>query len=270
MPMWRNGEQVDFSDYCKERKDPTNNQLKILLEEVHGLCPIPGCGKSLVNFINDRVCNQYEIAHIFPCNPNDFQKLNLKDVQVDGDNSESLDNKIALCRDCHKIYDDNTTEVSYNQMLELKRKLAVELKAKKEISKVLIEDDIVKVISVLASMNKDDLDKSGNLEYKSLAISRKVEDYTLCSEIESKVTQYFNFVRDCFKRYDAKGDRFELICHSVKGLYLKLKADKLTQHEIYDTITDWFVSKTQGTRSSCSIMTSFFVQNCDIFDEISK
>ena len=125
--MWRNGEQVDISDYCKERKDPTDNQLKILLEEVHGVCPIPGCGKSLVNIINGRVYNQYEIAHIFPCNPNDFQKLNLKDVQVDGENSESLDNKIALCRDCHKIYDDDTTEVSYNQMLELKRKLAVEL-----------------------------------------------------------------------------------------------------------------------------------------------
>ena len=155
-------------------------------------------------------------------------------------------------------------------MLELKRKLAVELKAKKEISSVLIEDDIVKVISVLTSMNKEDLDKSGNLEYKSLAISRKVEDYILCSDIESKVTQYFYYVRDSFKRYDANGDRFQLICHSVKGLYLKLKADELTQHEIYDTITDWFVSKTQGTRSACAIMTSFFVQNCDIFDEISK
>lgn len=270
MPMWRNGEQVDFSDYCIDRKNPTEKQVKILLEEVHGVCPIPGCGKSLVNIINGRVYNQYEIAHIFPCNPNDFQKLNLKDVQVDGENSESLDNKIALCRDCHKIYDDDTTEVSYNQMLELKRKLAVELKAKKEISSVLIEDDIVKVISVLASMNKEDLDKSGNLEYKSLAISRKVEDYILRSDIESKVTQYFNYVRDSFKRYDVNGDRFELICHNVKGLYLKLKADKLAQHEIYDAITDWFVSKTQETRSACAIMTSFFVQNCDIFDEISQ
>lgn len=268
--MWRNGERVDFADYCIDRKDPTENQLKILLEEVHGLCPIPECGKSLVNIINGKVYNQYEIAHVFPCNPNDFQKLNLKDVQVDGENSESLDNKIALCRNCHKIYDDNTTEVSYNQMLELKRKLSVELKAKKEISNVLIEDDIVKVISVLTSMNKENLDKSGNLEYKSLAVSRKVEDYILRSDIESKVTQYFNYVRDCFKRFDANGDRFELICHSVKGLYLKLKADKLTQCEIYDTITDWFVSKTQGTRSACAIMTSFFVQNCDIFDEISQ
>ena len=228
---------MDFSDYCIDRKNPTEKQVKILLEEVHGVCPIPGCGKSLVNIINGRVYNQYEIA---------------------------------LCRNCHKIYDDNTTEVSYNQMLELKRKLSVELKAKKEISSVLIEDDIVKVISVLTSMNKEDLDKSGNLEYKSLAISRKVEDYILRSDIESKVTQYFNYVRDCFKRYDANGDRFELICHNVKGLYLKLKADKLTQHEIYDTITDWFVSKTQGTRTACAIMTSFFVQNCDIFDEISK
>ena len=52
--MWRNGERVDFADYCIDRKDPTENQLKILLEEVHGLCPISECGKSLVNIKNGR------------------------------------------------------------------------------------------------------------------------------------------------------------------------------------------------------------------------
>lgn len=268
--MFRNGEYISIEDYCIDRKDPTDNQLKILLEEVDGSCPMPGCGKSLVNEIDGKVYNQYEIAHVFPNKPDEFQKLNLKDVEVDGENSEALANKIALCRDCHKIYDNNTTEVSYLQMLERKRKLAVRLKAKKEISKVVIEDDIVKTIEVLTTMKKEDLEKSGRLEYKSLAVEQKVEDYMLCSNIESKVTQYFNFVRSSFKRFDLSGERFELICHSVRLLYLQLKVEKLTQYEIYETITNWFVSKTQGTRTVCEIMTSFFVQNCDIYDEISK
>ena len=268
--MYRNGEYISIEDYCIDRKNPTESQLKILLEEVGGSCPMPGCGKSLVNEIDGKVYNQYEIAHVFPNKPDDFQKLHLKDVEVDGENSEALANKIALCRDCHKIYDNNTTEVSYSQMLERKRKLAVGLKAKKEISKVVIEDDIVKTIEVLTTMKKEDLEQSGTLEYKSLAVAQKVEDFMLCLDIENKVTQYFNFVRDCFKRFDASGDRSELICHSVRHLYLHLKANKLTQYEMYETITNWFVSKTQRSRTVCEIMTSFFVQNCDIYDEISK
>ena len=268
--MYRNGDYISIEDYCIDRKNPTESQLKILLEEVGGSCPMPGCGKSLVNEIDGKVYNQYEIAHVFPNKPDDFQKLHLKDVEVDGENSEALANKIALCRDCHKIYDNNTTEVSYSQMLERKRKLAVGLKAKKEISKVVIEDDIVKTIEVLTTMKKEDLEQSGTLEYKSLAVAQKVEDFMLCLDIENKVTQYFNFVRDCFKRFDASGDRFELICHSVRHLYLHLKANKLTQYEMYETITNWFVSKTQRSRTVCEIMTSFFVQNCDIYDEISK
>lgn len=268
--MYRNGEYISIEDYCIDRKNPTESQLKILLEEVGGSCPMPGCGKSLVNEIDGKVYNQYEIAHVFPNKPDDFQKLHLKDVEVDGENSEALANKIALCRDCHKIYDNNTTEVSYLQMLERKRKLAVGLKAKKEISKVVIEDDIVKTIEVLTTMKKEDLEQSGTLEYKSLAVAQKVEDFMLCLDIENKVTQYFNFVRDCFKRFDASGDRFELICHSVRHLYLHLKANNLTQYEMYETITNWFVSKTQRSRTVCEIMTSFFVQNCDIYDEISK
>jgi len=268
--MWRNGEKVEIEDYCKERKDPTPNQLKILLEEVDGRCPMPGCGKSLVNEIDGRIYNQYEIAHVFPNSPDDFQRLHLKDVEVDGDDSESLDNKIALCHDCHTKYDDNTTEVSYGKMLDLKRRLAVGLKAKKEISRESIEENIVKAISVLSGMKKEDLQGSEELAYKSLKVSQKIEDYTLCVDIENRVTKYFNFVKESFKRFDPNGDRFELICVSVKKVYLKLKTQSLSQNEIFDMITDWFVAKTHGTKTVCEIMTSFFVQNCDIYDEISK
>ena len=268
--MWRNGEKIEIEDYCKDRKDPTPNQLKILLEEVNGICPMTECGKSLVDEIEGKIYNRYEIAHIFPCNPDDFQKQSLKDVEVDGDNSESLDNKIALCHDCHTKYDDNTTEVSYGMMLDLKRRLAIALKAKKEISREPIEEDIVKTISALAGLKKEDLESSEEMEYKSLKVSQKVEDYALCADIENKVTKYFNFVKECFKRFDPNGDRFELICISVRKVYLKLKTQRLSQNEIFDMITEWFVSKTHGTKVSCAIMTSFFVQNCDIYDEISK
>ena len=143
-------------------------------------------------------------------------------------------------------------------------------KAKKEISRESIEEDIVKAISVLSGMKKEDLQGSEELAYKSLKVSQKVEDYTLCVDIENRVTKYFNFVKESFKRFDPNGDRFELICVSVKKVYLKLKTQSLSQNEIFDMITDWFVAKTHGTKTVCEIMTSFFVQNCDIYDEISK
>lgn len=269
--MKRNGEYVSPEDYQKERKHPTQNERKILLEEVNGLCPVAGCGKSLVNEKNGRVYEDFEVAHIFPNSFKDaMEEAILKDVEVDGDTSESLDNWIALCHDCHTRYDEQKTVVSYQQMLDLKRRLSAELKAKKAIAGERVEDDLDKAIKSLVKLDKDELEKAGQLEYEAIAVRKKVpDDEVLCLNIEDKVTRYFNYIVAQFKLQDLDGDRFDLICTSVKKVYQTLKVAKLTKSEIFEKITDWFASKTQAPRHVCEIMTSFFVQNCDVY-EVSK
>lgn len=266
--MKRNGEYVSPEDYQKERRKPTQNERKILLEEVNGLCPVAGCGKSLMNEKNGRLYEDFEVAHIFPNSFKDvMEEAILADVEVDGDTSESLDNWIALCHDCHTRYDAHKTVVSYQEMLELKRRLSAELKAKKAIAGERIEDDLDKAIKSLVSLNKDELEKAGQLEYEAMAVREKVpDDEVLCLNIEDKVTRYFNYIKAQFKLKDPSGLYFDLISTSVKKVYQMLKVAKLSKSEIFEKITDWFVSKTQVPRHICEIMTSFFVQNCDVYE----
>jgi hypothetical protein len=268
--MYRNGEYVSFEDYKRDRREPTDNEQKMLLEEVGGLCPVKGCGVSLVNEKNGKHYKEYDIAHIFPQSPTEMEKIILADVEVDGECSESLDNKILLCHNCHTTYDKGKTEAIYQQMLELKRRLASELKAKKAISKETIEEDITKAIDALVSIDENELEKAGKLEYKALEVAKKVtRDNILRMEIEDRVTRYFNYIRQVFKNLDPSGYKFELICTNVKKIYLMLKCQRLSQHEIYEKLSDWFLTKTQSNQSVCEIMTAFFVQNCDVY-EISQ
>ena len=175
-----------------------------------------------------------------------------------------------LCHNCHTTYDKGKTEASYQQMLELKRRLANELKAKKVISKETIEEDITKAIDALMSIDENELEKAGKLEYKALEVAKKVtRDNILRMEIEDRVTRYFNYIRQVFKNLDPSGYKFELICTNVKKIYLMLKCQRLSQHEIYEKLSDWFLTKTQSNQSVCEIMTAFFVQNCDVY-EISQ
>lgn len=264
--MIRDGKKVSIKEYCLNRKKPTNNELKIYLEEVDCLCPISGCGKSLVNIIDDIIQNQYEIAHVFPNSPTPEEKKILKDVEVDGINSESMDNKIALCRDCHKNYDNQKSIETYNNMLELKRQKSAAMKAKKTISKESIEDDLLKVIKTLSSIDKAALDNTTAIEYKSLKVAQKVSDKLLCYNIEKNVTSYFNYVKDCFKLCDPAGYNFELVCLQMKKLYVSLKAQHLGLDDIHDHIVDWLKSNSDGKQIPCDIIFSFFVQNCDIYE----
>ena len=142
--------------------------------------------------------------------------------------------------------------------------------SKKAISKETIEEDITKAIDALVSIDENELEKAGQLEYKALEVAKKVTgDSVLRIEIEDRVTRYFNYIRQVFKNLDPSGDKFELICTNVKKVYLMLKCQKLSQHEIYEKLSDCFLTKKQSNQSVCEIMTAFFVQNCDVY-EISQ
>nr|WP_277399219.1 HNH endonuclease signature motif containing protein [Escherichia coli] len=55
----------------------------------------------------------YEVAHIYPFSPREEEKELLKDEQRLCDDVDSEDNLIALCRDCHKLFDNPRTIEGY-------------------------------------------------------------------------------------------------------------------------------------------------------------
>jgi hypothetical protein len=134
--MIRNGTVVDIETYCKDRKRPTDKENLRYILEVGNECPM--CGKIITDFSADKH-KLYEIAHIFPNSPTEKEKPVLADVEVLGENSESFENKIALCRDCHKEYDEHKTIEKYNAMLNLKKKLLQNNKVQTALSHNVIE-----------------------------------------------------------------------------------------------------------------------------------
>ena len=102
--------------YLKDRKVPTEAEQQLYLKEVSFSCPL--CGKVLRHRKQGKANKLYEIAHIFPNNPTEEQYVRLSALPRLGDNSESFENKIALCKDCHSQQDYHTTQADYLKLLE--------------------------------------------------------------------------------------------------------------------------------------------------------
>lgn len=267
--MYRDGKYVSIEDYCKKRESISSREENLYLEEVDNLCPV--CGTALVLKEGGRCQKNFEIAHVFPNSPTEREKSILKDVEVDGENSESMENKIALCRKCHKDYDDNKTVDSYREMLERKRNKATKLRGKKVLANESPESDLKSAIQVLLALKDKDLVDAGELSYKSLRIKQKVCGVVLRTSIEQNVSAYFPLIRSLFKGMDESGRRYDVVCKSVHLEYQRLMLDcRISQEDVYELIAKWFQSKTQANITVCEIMTSYFVQNCDIFDEIPQ
>lgn len=188
-----------------------------------------------------------------------------------GDDSECFENKIALCRDCHKEYDEHKTVEKYNDMLNLKKKLLKSSNAKTDLSHNMIENelfDVVKKISSLATDN-DALSKCEPLSYNVMSIKEKIPfNNLLCNDVEGLVSSYFLYIKDLFKSLDNAS--FEAIASSFKHSYCQAVRQQLDQEDIFETLVQWVKKKTQCANSVARIIVSYFIQNCDVYGKLSR
>ena len=110
--------EIAADSYLIKRKSASEADQQLFLKEVNFYCPL--CGKDLRNRKQKKPNKLYEIAHIFPNSPTVEQYLLLKSLPRLGENSESFENKIALCKDCHDRQDYHTTPEDYRSLLQKK------------------------------------------------------------------------------------------------------------------------------------------------------
>ncbi|WP_238882959.1 ABC-three component system protein [Clostridium sp. YIM B02551] len=264
--------KVESKDtYLIERIPITNNMDNAYLLEVGGLCPL--CGKYMLAAKGKRINKQYQIAHIYPNSPTPNEVMELKGLERLGDNCEEFENKIALCKDCHGYYDDHKTKDEYLNLLTIKKELLSATKTKIATSNQDLEQEIIIVINALSKVDINTLEKM-KLDYQALKISNKIENtYAILKvKIESYVCVYFNFIKETFQNLDQAGQlNFNLVSSEIKTSFLKCEKEMNSKNEIFDSLVKWLKSKSVGSSNeACEAVVSYFVQNCEVFHEITK
>ena len=249
------------------RKNPTLNQEQVYFAEVEGLCPL--CGKNLIISGKTKYVKKYEIAHIYPCNPTvrDLSALSNIEPPID---IEDFSNKIALCRDCHKIYDDDKTKERYMELKMIKERLLSKNSIRSIIGIYPLEEDINDILTKLLLVKDNDLE-TFDLNIKALKIKEKIEDkYTLLRRsIEGNVTKYYSFVQKSLKEMGA--DMFDNMAIQIKSFCKKCESLSRDKEVVFDQIVEWVMRKSKNDNKIASeIVVSFFVQNCEVFDAIAK
>ena len=154
--------------YLKERKSPNETEQQLYLKEISFTCPL--CGKDLQHRKKNKANKLYEIAHIFPNRPTDEQYEQLSGLPRLGDNSESFENKIALCKDCHAQQDYHTTKEDYLELLE-KKKHFLQLTDLHESTLTMgLEVEIANVVEKVRSLREDEMEP---LNYSPVSLTKK-------------------------------------------------------------------------------------------------
>lgn len=260
---------IAADSYLKARKAPSEAEQQLYLKEVAFSCPL--CGKDLRHRRQKKTNKLYQIAHIFPNSPTEEQYELLGTLQRLGDNSESFENKIALCKDCHDQQDYHTTQEDYLALLEKKQYYLQRTDLRDATLTLGLELEIENVVKKVCSLREDELAK---LNYTPVKLAKKfsANEFLLKNRIASYVTSYYPYIRDLFKEMDGvHGFRMDTLSLQIKCCFTKMEGFSGDKSLIFDQLVDWVMTKTLSTsKAACEAIVSFFVQNCEVFYEITE
>ncbi len=255
--------------YLKEREKPSAPEIQLYLREVDFSCPL--CGDDLRNNKQKKNNALYEIAHIYPNRPTQEQYTELLGLKRLGENSESFENKIALCSKCHKTQDFHTKKEEYLHLLDIKEKLLKRTEIYNATLNLGIESDIAIIVKSIAELNEDELAK---LNYSPVELKKKFsnDEKLLKSKVAMYVTEYYPYILDLFKEIEGKnGFNLDVLSSQIKTCFIKMEHISSNKSEIFKQMTNWINNVTLDvSKDACEAVVAFFIQNCEVFHEITK
>lgn len=141
-----------------------------------------------------------------------------------------------------------------------------------QISKFDTEQELTEIVKALALLPQERLNDL--LKYKPYNVDKKVlpENAILKKDIKQDVVDFYLFVEGLFNNATAKNSLFfDQIAEQVKIASDNYISQGLPQEIVFNNMVDWLQSKVAfASRSSCRIIISFFVQNCEVFHAFTE
>lgn len=243
-----------------------------LLNEVNQECPL--CRTPLVEVRSKKPFFRYSISKIFPEGLSlalsiDFNKVHKEPIDLNDKN-----NLICLCDKCASDYLYSPDTSTYDKLYRYKWQSLETNDLKKTTSRYHIEVEIIQILDNIKDADYDS-DSFKILRMIPVKITNKIlpDNQILLKTIRDDVDSYFYFIKDHLATIDDFKHSFKQIALEVKTCYLSIAKKIADQDEAYNALVQWILDTQRlpiSYKLAAQIVISFFVQNCEVFDEISK
>lgn len=212
-------------------------------------------------------CNEYLIKNKKRKNTGG-RKPNFILLTFPSDNIKSYD--LLFCKECGEEF-ENIDDLTSDELKEFERKKIEFIKRteiKQKLDSITIQSDLKEIITKLNSVN---FSNDSTLSLQPLTIENKIPstENVLLFKIRNDVIGYYNIVKQMFQELES----FTAIAKEINYSFSILNEQGLNHQEIYDSLTDHIIRCTglnSNKRLSCEIIVSFFIQNCEVYNEITE
>lgn len=252
-----------------KRDSYSENEHSILYAETGGCCPLCTLPIIFQKTGSKKPIKGYEIAHIYPLNPTLFQSEALAGYPVPSD-INSLENVIALCPTCHTKYDKDFKLDELIKLRKIKDAYLSEAKAKLTASQHSIQEEIFEILDAIAEFDSDEIVLSPS-KFDITTIDKKLKSGMSPlqkREIKINAINFYVRIRDHIRKLELQDQAsVKILLNQINSYYLAMYRQNPDNKDlIFNYVAQWISVRTNRSLLAAKVLTSFFVQNCEVFD----
>lgn len=255
------------------RIKPSDHEHSILYAETGGACPL--CKSAIMSKKpgSKKPISLYEIAHIYPLNPNNLQITALSNYLAPED-INSLENYILLCPTCHTNYDKDFKIEEYLHLKNIKKIFLDDANAKLAASQYALQDEVNEILDLI-SMDDGSYEDLSESEFNINSIDKKLKSNIsslLKREIRHNITDFFIPIRNHIRIIEQENQlSIKLLQCQIHTFYLAMQKQHPENKDlVFKYVSEWICQKSGKSLIASKILTSFFIQSCEVFDVSSK
>jgi hypothetical protein len=252
-----------------KREKYSDDEHSILYAEAGGCCPLCMLPILYKKPGSKKPSKGYEVAHIYPLNPTKPQAQALSEYPAPAD-VNALENVIVLCPTCHTKYDKDFKIDEFENIRKIKNKYLSDAKAKVSASEHTIQEEIYEILDAIATFDPKELAAFPPTNFNISTVDRKLRtgmSPLQKHEIKFNAISFYVRIRDHIRRLEQFDQAsVKILQNQINSYYLAMnKQNPENKDLVFNYVAQWMSSKTNKPILAAKVLTSFFVQNCEVF-----
>lgn len=256
-----------------KRDSYSENEHSILYAETGGCCPLCTSPILFQKKGSKKTSKGYEVAHIYPLNPTQSQAIELSGYPAPSD-INALENVIALCPTCHTQYDKDFKLDELENLRKIKDGYLSNAKAKLTASQHAIQHEVYEILDAIVAFDSDETILSPtNFDVSTVDKKLRTGMSPLQKrEIKVNAISFYVRIRDRIRMLEQQDQAsVRILQNQINSYYLAMnKQNPENKDLVFNYIAQWISAKTNKPILAAKVLTSFFVQNCEVFDVSSE
>jgi hypothetical protein len=253
----------------EKRESYSDNEHSILYAETGGACPLCTLPILLKKPGSKKPIKGYELAHIYPLNPTPAQVKALTDHPAPAAIND-LENILALCPTCHRKYDKDFKIEELIKLKNIKKGFLSEANAKLTASQHTIQLEVCEILDIITEFDFGDTELT-TINFDVTTVDKKLKkgmSPLQKREIKLNAVSFYVRIRDHIRFLEQQDQAsVRILQNQINSYYLAMqKQNPENKDLVFNYVAQWISAKTNKPILASKVLTSFFVQNCEVFD----